>query len=131
MPLMTLALNFGNPVFIGIALLCIWVLAGFPFAVMARRIARPDAFGPIEAYILGQAAGPIGLWLVIRANERAQHRQQLLQMQKAQEPEMLPEVYDPRQGAPGHMPPPGYRAYSPPPDQPPPPTTATMDTWKP
>lgn len=131
MSLLALSLNFGNPVFLGIAILCIWVLVGFPFAIMARRIARPDALGPIEAYIIGQAAGPVGLWLVMRANERAEYRHQQLLMQKPKDPELLPEVYDPKRGTPDAMPPPGYRAFSPPPDQPPPPTTATMDTWKP
>ncbi|MBX3458823.1 MAG: hypothetical protein KF696_02520 [Planctomycetes bacterium] len=131
MALLMLALNFGNPVFLAIAVFCLWALIGFPFAVLAVRIARPDAFSTIEAYLLGQVAGPLGLWLVVRANERAEYKRQMLMMQKHQESAPSPEIYDPAQGAPDGMPPPGYRAFSPPPDQPPPPTTATMDTWKP
>ncbi len=63
--------DFDQPWFLAIATIATWLLVCFPFALMARRMARTDALNPVEAFILGQACGPVGLWLVKRANDRA------------------------------------------------------------
>jgi hypothetical protein len=63
--------DFGSPVIALVGIICTWILVFFPFALWCRQIARADALSPVEAFILGQACGPIGLYLVRRANKAA------------------------------------------------------------
>ena len=60
--------------------ICFWLVIFFPFAIWCRRIARPDALNGIESYLLGQSCGPVGVWLVMRANKRALEREYLARL---------------------------------------------------
>jgi hypothetical protein len=61
----------GDRIVFIVGLFSLWFVLFFPFAWACRRIALPDAFHPIEAYVLGQVGGPLGLWLVFRGNRVA------------------------------------------------------------
>ena len=54
------------------AAICFWIVVFFPFAIWARRITRQDALTTTEAYMLGQSCGPVGVWLVMRENKKAE-----------------------------------------------------------
>jgi hypothetical protein len=49
-----------------------YIVVFFPFAMWARHITRQDALSTVEAYILGQSCGPVGVWLVMRENKKAE-----------------------------------------------------------
>jgi len=66
--------NFGSPIVLVAGVLSTWLLVFFPLALLCRRLARPDALNSAEAYLLGQFCGPVGVWLVLRANRGAADR---------------------------------------------------------
>jgi len=66
--------SFNNPVLLAMGVLCTWLLVLFPFAIWAMKIVRPDALNRLEAYALGQTCGPVGVYLVHRANRAAAAR---------------------------------------------------------
>jgi hypothetical protein len=72
--MLPLSPNFNNPVMTILGVLSLWMLLFFPFALWCRNIARPDALSRVEAFILGQFCGPVGVLLVMRANRRAAAR---------------------------------------------------------
>jgi hypothetical protein len=129
--------NFDQPFVYFIGVFATWVLVFFPFAIIATRIARADALNVVEAYFLGQTCGPVGLWLIKRANDRAAQRacQVALTLQAPAEPEIA-DVVDPRkritEGIPAMEERPGARAFKPPPERKPRQTgPVKMDSWKP
>ena len=67
-----IGLYFGNPVFLGIGIICTWLVLFFPFALYCQHAARNDVFSGLEAYLIGQCAGPVGVWLILRANRKAE-----------------------------------------------------------
>jgi hypothetical protein len=69
--MLQLSPNFNNPVMTMLGVLGLWMLLFFPFALWCRNVARPDALSGLEAFILGQFCGPVGVMLVARANRRA------------------------------------------------------------
>lgn len=71
MPLAT-ELYFGNPVFLAIGTICTWIVVFFPFGVICAHIARQDAFNGLEAFLIGQCTGPVGIWLILKANRKAE-----------------------------------------------------------
>lgn len=137
MSLLAYALNFDSPIVLIAGMLSLWIVVFFPFAIIARRMARPDAFHPIEAYVLGQAAGPLGVWLVKRGNDKAV----LTALRRAAEidearrieresAEKGPQRHTGTIPRPDEMP--GGLAFKPPPKTPVKKTgPVAMDTWKP
>jgi hypothetical protein len=69
--MLQLAPDFGSPVMAVFGVISTWLLLFFPFALWARQIARADALNGFEAFMLGQSCGPVGVWLVMRANKAA------------------------------------------------------------
>jgi hypothetical protein len=129
--------DFSTPFFLAVGFISFMLVAFFPFALWARRIARPDALNAIESYLLGQTCGPVGVWLVLRANEAARRRAEKVAfaIENRTAPE-VPEAIDRRkritEGIPSAEERPGSRASKPPPARP----TAkherkAMDTWSP
>lgn len=63
-------------VFVGYG--CLWLFLTIPFAWACRRMAREDAMSEFEAVLIGLAGGPLGLWVVYAANDRARKRADLI-----------------------------------------------------
>jgi hypothetical protein len=129
--------DFSTPSFLAAAVICTWILLFFPFAIWARRIARPDALNGIEAYVLGQTCGPVGIWLIVRANNTAHRRAQKLAREiETSAPPEIPEVIGREkritEGIPKVDELPGGRAFKPPPTRPTQKLNRQkMDTWSP
>ncbi len=130
MYLLQFLVNFSSPTTGAIGVLCTWIVLFFPFAIWAMKIARPDALNSIEAYFLGQMCGPVGIYLVRRANERAVAKALSDELARKAAPPEPPEIMDAPATPPAFLP--GATAWRPPPDAPPPQSgPVPMDTWKP
>ncbi|MBK8206249.1 MAG: hypothetical protein IPK87_05545 [Planctomycetes bacterium] len=130
MCLLQLSLSFDSPTVGAIGVLCLWIVLFFPFAIWATKIVRPDALNTIEAYILGQTCGPVGIYLIKRANERAVIKAQADELARRAPPPEPPEIMHAPAQPPAFLP--GATAWRPPPEGPPPQSgPVPMDTWRP
>lgn len=117
---------FRSPVFHAVGVLCTWMVLFFPFAWWAQAITRSDALSRIEAYILGQTGGPLGVYAVMRANRKAaekQYKDELLaetmkthEVQAGLPPEEV-QKQNKELGRPGLLESPGGRAWRAPPKE--------------
>ena len=63
--------DFTSPIIVFAGAVSLWLVITLPFAFLCRHVSRQDALSPAEAFLLGLAGGPLGLYLVRKANERA------------------------------------------------------------
>ncbi|MDH5643886.1 MAG: hypothetical protein OEY63_06765, partial [Gemmatimonadota bacterium] len=63
---LSMIVNFTNPIVLAAGTICTWILVCVPFAFICRQINPGDRFADWEAYLIGQALGPVGLYLMKR-----------------------------------------------------------------
>lgn len=91
---------------------CLWLALGMPFWYLCRRAARQDSMSQFEAGILGLLTGPVGLWLVRHANDKAalkaaEHAAEVdIKLIQAAEERAAEEAEIAKGGAPAFQPPP-------------------------